>query len=160
MARLYIFDLDGTISDPSQRAHLYPRAETDSDEGDEATWEEYGMAAGGDDLIKPVAMLMNTLHYAYDTQVWIVSGRTSLAHQVTVDWLARNDVKHDGLFLRPIGDHRPNVPYKLAFLDSIVEGNEGHEVVLWVDDYPAVIEAMTARGIPTLLYHPGKVVVH
>ena len=157
MARLYIFDLDGTISDPEQRAHLFPHAEKDDDSGDEATWEAYGLAAGEDALIKPVAMLMNTLHYSYDTQVWIVSGRTSLAHQVTVNWLAKNEVKHDGLFLRPIGDHRPNVRYKLSFLDGI-PGD--HEVMLWVDDHPGVTEAMTKRGIPTLLYHPGKTVVH
>ncbi len=155
MARLYIFDLDGTITDPSQRADLYPRRGDDTD--DEATWEAYSQAAGDDAPVKPTIDLMNRLSWDFGAQIWIVSGRTILAHQVTVDWLSRHDVKHDGLFLRADGDHRPNVAYKLSFLDGIPEE---HEVVLWVDDYPAVIEAMTARGIPTLLYHPGKDVVH
>lgn len=157
MARIYIFDLDGTISNPAQRAHLFPRAEKDDDSGDEATWEEYGLAADKDAVIEPVKRLMNALKYDYGSQVWIVSGRTSLALQVTVNWLSENCIEHHGLFLRPIGDHRPNIPYKLSFLESI---GPDHEIVLWVDDHPGVIEAMTERGIPTLLYDPAEETVH
>ncbi len=144
MRPAWVFDLDGTISNNDHRQHLMPRVNKAS------TWEIYSLAGDGDTPIWPIISMMN---YAIDMgiEVIIVTGRNKVAERVTRDWLNNNSIPFDLLFMRHEGDYRPNVEYKLAQLDYLLADGYSRDVELWVDDFPAVVEAMKTRNIPTIL---------
>jgi len=143
--RAWVFDLDGTITDTRHRDHLNPRM-MEGYEGNGDKWVPYSMAGDKDDAILPVIAMMRGAPLAVN--IWIITGRTNLARDLTEHWLEVNRVPHYHLWMRKEGDHRPNVELKLARLDALE--SRGHSVELWVDDYPRVTKAMRKRGIPTI----------
>ena len=145
-SKVWVFDLDGTLANTAHRDHLRPESNGNGDE-----WVPYSMQCAGDSVIVPVRELI--LGGAWNV-IWIVTGRTELARELTEAWLHSHFIDYDELIMRADGDHRNNVTLKLEALDRIEA--LGYEVTLWVDDYPRVIEAMAERGIPTMLYSGSR----
>ena len=142
--KIWVFDLDDTLADTSPRAHLNPRLQ---DNGD--GWIPYSMACADDLPIAPTIAL-TTIALIEGFQPWIITGRTELAESLTRRWLRKHEVRYSTLLMRAEGDHRGNVELKMDYLEMAEK--IGYECQLWVDDYPKVIDAVSARGIPTLLY--------
>ena len=140
MRDIWVFDLDGTLADTRHRAHLKPDSKGHGEE-----WVPYSMACADDGVHEPMAHLFKMGALGHDCE--IVTGRTEHARALTEDWLERKGFIVAGLSMRAIGDHRPNVDLKLAALDRL---SRYANVTLWVDDYRNVIEAVAARGIPTV----------
>lgn len=141
---IWVFDLDDTLADTSPRAHLHPRLVDDG-----PGWIPYSMACESD---LPIFATIEMLNHS-PFEVWIVTGRTELAREFTEKWLEEQDVDYDDMIMRADGDHRKNVEIKLASLEYFESINR--QVVLWVDDYDAVCEAMELRGVSSMHFRPG-----
>ena len=62
----------------------------------------------------------------------------------TVDWLKRNDVRHDLLVVRPADDRRSSPDYKR---DELVEmGSAGYDVQLAIDDDEEIVDMLSRRS--------------
>jgi hypothetical protein len=66
---------------------------------------------------------------------------------VTSDWLARHNLPAGELHLRPPGDFRPAVRYKLEVLRAL----EPRGIAAVVDDDEVVVDAVLDAGLPAVL---------
>lgn len=106
-----IYDLDSTIADTRHRWNLNPLADPTSD------WEKYSLACPGDTPITGTIARMG-MDYPY-FQVHICTGRSDVARDLTVTWLAQNYCQYDYLHMRPAGDHTPNGVYKVNYIREL-----------------------------------------
>ena len=139
MTQTILVDLDGTVCDTRHRQSMVRCENPD--------WEAYSLACMGD---APVSGVIELVRYmsALETII-ILSGRHESARTQTLWWLDRNRVPYDEVVLRPKGDVRPNVEYKLEGVRRLRQ--QGHTIRLAIDDYPKVAEAFRAAKVPTLL---------
>lgn len=135
-----IFDLDGTLSDSTNREHFIK----------ENKWDEFFDACGNDPVIKPVADLLAALFKA-NYRILIITGRPERVRKNTESWLLRNFIMYDRLYMRKDGDMRPNAEYKNEVLDSIVE-----PITFAVDDNVESARMFRSRGITCLQVAENK----
>jgi predicted kinase len=62
---------------------------------------------------EPVAWAVNALKaMSPNLLIFIVTGREDKFHNVTEEWLLKNNVRYDEIYMRPTGDRRPDVEIK------------------------------------------------
>ena len=70
-------------------------------------------------------------------RIWILSGRSDVTHQATIDWLAKHNVSYDHLVMRPQNLlYMPDNDLKQSWLDSIGVEN----VAMVFDDRQAPVQ--------------------
>lgn len=162
MSIFVIFDLDSTLADTRHRQWMVPlikQRKGDSRPIDNSpTWDTYSLACTGDTPIAGTVALARFLDWrCYDGMplLAIVTGRSESARTDTENWLQAYKVPYDRLIMRPAGDRTPNPVFKVDVIDKLRD--DGHEVVLFVDDYAAVADAIRHYhpDIPVLLVNPG-----
>jgi hypothetical protein len=139
-----IVDRDGTL------ASCFLRPEDRSD----PAWAAFNAALPFDAVVPQVRDALLFLRLFFPSVVIIVtSGRAAGDHPgdrrrqfLMRDWLRKNDVPHDFLFMRDGGDHRRDSVVKLEILDRDIAPR--YTVLFAIDDRPQVIEAWESRGIP------------
>lgn len=141
MKNVVIFDLDGTIADPTPRLHLMPTKDlhlTDS-------WTEFNRACLDDLPIRDTIQICNNL---CDSGIWVIilTGRSDIAFDETANWLTYYDVNYDQLIMRPHGDNRKDYIIKEEYLRDVV-GLE-NIVAAW-DDSANVVSHFRSMGITT-----------
>ncbi|MEE1225907.1 MAG: hypothetical protein UHM08_02270, partial [Bacteroidales bacterium] len=96
----YIFDIDGTLADCSQRLHFIQQEKPD--------WESFYKDCVNDKPILPVVELTQILKDSYQDLIF-VTGRPEKYMEETTEWLC-NQLETDCiiLFMRKDGDHRPD----------------------------------------------------
>ena len=105
------------------------------------------MECAGDRPVRGVIELLDHLTAGYNVIVW--SGGLECSRKIRERWLSLAHVRYTELILRPDNDRRDNVALKLDYLKRLLA--QGFKPVLAIDDYPAVLEALSARGIKGLL---------
>ena len=96
MKKIVIFDLDGTLAIIDKRRDL---ATKDNGKFD---WDVFfdpkniDLDTPNQNVIDMAKMLSSQGHL-----IWILSGRSDVTHQATVDWLSKNGVDYDHLVMRP-----------------------------------------------------------
>jgi phosphoglycolate phosphatase-like HAD superfamily hydrolase len=117
MIPLYVFDLDGTLSDTRHRKHLI--------ECEKPDWDLFYRESAHD---APVAKLIDLFdlirHEGNDTR--IVTGRSDAVRDITEKWLMRYTSMRswemrEGLVMREHGDHTPDHEYKEKWLAALSE---------------------------------------
>lgn len=138
---IYIFDLDGTLADISHRIHhiVKPR-------GQVADWDSFFKACVHDKVIPAMRDLANDLENHTNVLIWIVSGRSSVVARETCEWLAKHNVKHDWLFMRAEGDHRPDYVLKEEWLNCLPKNVRGNIVCVF-EDRKSVVDMWRRNGI-------------
>lgn len=138
-----LFDLDGVISDASNRQQFLRGARQD--------WRGFFSAAVDDPpIITGVAL---TRSVAADHAVVILTARPAYMAEATMGWLLAQDVRHDLLVIRPPGDHRSAVQFKqheITRLDAA-----GFEIRFAIDDDERIIEMYRRVGVEALYQHSG-----
>ena len=134
-----IFDLDGTLALIDDRRDL---ATKDNGKFD---WDVF---FNPDNISldlpnQPVIDMANLLH-KQGFRIFILSGRSDVTHQVTVDWLNDNGVWWDHLVMRPQNQlYLPDNDLKQGWLDTIGKDN----VAMVFDDRNQVVDMWRQNGL-------------
>ena len=137
--KIVIFDLDGTLALIDDRRDL---ATKDNGKFD---WDVF---FNPDNISldlpnQPVIDMANLLH-KQGFRIFILSGRSDVTHQVTVDWLNDNGVWWDHLIMRPQNHlYLPDNDLKQMWLDSIGKDN----VAMVFDDRNQVVDMWRQNGL-------------
>lgn len=142
MSKVIIVDLDGTLSCGKHRLHLLPAPEL---RGDCKAWDEFNLAAGADAPILPTIRVVRSLITTH--KIIIVTGRSEVAHSITVDWLKQHRVPYHELIMRGKEDHRKDIDYKQSVLEQI--GIDNIECAF--DDLEHVAKHFRSLGVVTYL---------
>jgi predicted kinase len=141
-----IFDMDGTLSDPSHRVHHLDG---------EKDWKAFHGAMGDDAPNEGVVALARILKRAAVEglgidAVLVVTARHDAPEyeRMTREWLELHDVPYDRLYMRREDDTRPDHVVKAEILQRILD--EGYEPILAIDDRDSTVAMWRDHGITTL----------
>jgi hypothetical protein len=133
----YIFDVDGTLANVDPYLHLVRGSNRDYDAFHEASIDALPN-------IEVVEMLNNAVSDKH--AILVVTSRKEKYRGLTSMWLAKNNIRSHGLFMRADDDNRTDYETKRDMLNKITK--------LWdvthaVDDNPNVIRLWQDYDIPT-----------
>ena len=137
--KIVIFDLDGTLALIDNRRDL---ATKDNGKFD---WDVFFNPDNINlDLPnQPVIDMANMLH-KQGFRIFILSGRSDVTHQATVNWLNDNGVWWDHLVMRPQNQlYLPDNDLKQGWLDTIGKDN----VAMVFDDRNQVVDMWRQNGL-------------
>ncbi len=132
----YVFDIDGTLSDPAHRRHHV--------EGPKKNWPAFFEGCADD---PPIRAMLRIAHDLSKTSVPLVycTGRPRTYAAQTVQWLRRNNLDPWFLYMRAEGDFRDDTLVKSELMDRILA--DGFDPILVFDDRNKVVEMWRARGL-------------
>ena len=134
-----IFDLDGTL------ALIDSRREISIGDDDKMDWDTFfdPKMISLDDPNQPVIDMANILSKQGYT-IYILSGRSDVTYQATIDWLNKHDVQFDVLTMRPQNHlYMKDSDLKQMWLDSIGKDN----VAMVFDDRNQVVDMWRQNGL-------------
>ena len=137
--KIVIFDLDGTLALIDDRRDL---ATKDNGKFD---WDVF---FNPDNISldlpnQPVIDMANLLH-KQGFRIFILSGRSDVTHQATVNWLNDNGIWWDHLVMRPQNQlYLPDNDLKQGWLDTIGKDN----VAMVFDDRNQVVDMWRQNGL-------------
>ncbi len=137
--RCVIFDIDGTLSDPSHRLHHVT--------GGNRRYDRFFAELGDDGVHDDIRRLLLIIEATADAIV-LCTGRPENYRETTEAWLLSHGIIYAELYMRPAGDTRPDHIVKMQLLDGIRE--DGYEPWLVVDDRPSVVAAWREAGLTCL----------
>lgn len=134
-----LFDLDGTLCDTSTIEHLVT--------GPDADYRAFHAASAD---CPPRADVRAALDDARDRGLAVVlwTGREFVWRDLTLDWLVRHGIAHDGLYMRWAADYRPATVVKTALLKDI-DDDSVRIVEAWEDDAD-IVTLLREVGVPTV----------
>lgn len=135
-----IFDIDGTLSDPTHRRHYVaglPASKQD--------WKMFSDAMVDDPPITEIITLLRILQHHYE--VFVVTGRSDEYSEETINWLTENGVMDTSIYMRKQGDYRKDDEVKQEILDQILANN--YVPVLVFDDRNSTVAMWRKNGIRT-----------
>ena len=144
--KIVIFDLDGTL------ALIDKRRDISTDDKGKMDWSKFfdPDMIDLDDPNTPVIQMTKLL--SMDYRIWILSGRSDVTQQATIDWLAKYDVHYDHLVMRPQNHlYMPDNQLKQIWLDSIGKDN----VAMVFDDRQQVVDMWRQNGLTTFQVADG-----
>ena len=144
--KIVIFDLDGTL------ALIDKRRDVSTKDNGKMDWSKFfdPDMIDLDDPNTPVIQMTKLL--SMDYRIWILSGRSDVTQQATIDWLAKYDVHYDHLVMRPQNHlYMPDNQLKQIWLDSIGKDN----VAMGFDDRQQVVDMWRQNGLTTFQVADG-----
>lgn len=140
------FDLDSTLCDTTIRQGMVPEIKAGL-----KTWDDYSMACASDVPISGVVQLARLLWPGY--KIWIMSGRSECARNLTTQWLDLHAVPYDNLLLRPDDDSTENGLLKVRWIKELEAA--GLSLSLMVEDWPVTAETIrAATDVKVLVPNP------
>ena len=135
MKKVVIFDVDGTIADVEHRRH-FVNGNND--------WDSFRKETVNDTPVQWVCDIAKR-HIAQGDEVAFFSARNESEREITEkqisEWIGDG---HNGVFLRPNGDYRPDEVFKSELADRF-EKIGGH-IDLVYDDRNKVVDMWRQRG--------------
>lgn len=138
LPRAIICDIDGTIADMGNR-HPFD-------------WK----SVGNDAPKKPVIDLLKRLSRYQDefVSIILVSGRSSVCKDETVNWINKNEVPFKKIYMRSEGDNRDDAIVKREIYESCIKGKFNVDFVL--DDRNKVVDMWRSLGLTCLQVDYGN----
>ena len=144
---IYIFDIDGTLANLTHRLHFI--------EGPEKDWDSFYKACVNDTPIYETVELCKTLRMG--NIVVYSTGRSEDIREETKEWLWRNGLHTQPLYMRKIKDHRPDYIVKEELLDQIIKDFHFLARILGAfEDRQQVVDMYRRCGIKTYQVADGK----
>jgi len=146
MDKKVIFDLDGTLALIDKRRDLATK-------DGKMDWDVFFNPDNIDlDIPNDVVVSMAKMLSSQGHPIWILSGRSDVTHQATVDWLNKHDIWFDHLVMRPQKHlFMPDNDLKQMWLDTI-----GVDTVAMVfDDRNQVVDMWRKNGLTTFQVADG-----
>jgi hypothetical protein len=144
MTKIFIWDLDGTLSNCDHRRH-FVRTQPPN-------WQAFNGSCFADEPHADIVWL-NTL---FSTQgiCLVASGRSDDHKEATIKWLNANGVKFEQLYMRKAGDMRSDYVIKKEILEQIRK--EYGEPYMAIDDRDQVCQMWRDNGIRCLQVAEGN----
>lgn len=143
MVSLYVFDLDGTIANIDHRLKYI--------KGEKADWDKFFKECVNDSPITWIIELMQMIDsHPISSVILILSGRSSIVGEETVQWLEKHKVPYQYLFMREEGDYSPDEVMKKKELDNFLKDNPNYKLELIVDDRQKVVDMWRDSGYNVL----------
>lgn len=148
---IYIFDLDGTLSDADHRERYI--------KGEFKDWEMYFRASCRDKLHHHVIIALRaTLDYGCDVRIW--TGRSVEVYDLTVSWLSQAlrlppDAIRKMLKMRAADDRTPDYDMKRRWLLELPP-DEYMRIMAVYEDRASVVKMWRENGIPCFQVAPGE----
>jgi len=130
-----IIDLDGTLA---------------NFEGKRGPYE--GEKCSDDDVNDPVFAVLN--HFKVDHDIVLLSGRESKFRPQTLEFLWKNNIHFDHLFMRKSKDLRNDAVIKRELYEANINGKLNVRFIL--DDRNRVVDMFRSLGIPCFQVNYGK----
>ena len=149
---IYIFDIDGTLSDTTHRLHYIqdyvPRK-----------WDEFYMAADRDPPRQHIVDIAK-MCLAFGAEVWYWTGRSDVSRDLTIAWLGRYvdpliHVDPDRLRMRPSVDHRHDDVLKEHWLLDRTLEDDRKRIQCVFEDRTRVVNMWRRNGIHCLQVTEG-----
>lgn len=141
-----IVDVDGTLADCGHRLP-WVRSRPPN-------WSAFlkPEAVLQDRPILPVIQMVNDSSFHFRKTI-ITSARNERHREVTTEWLRKNKVKFDAVYLRPDEDYRPDTEVKREMLVKIRA--DGYNPVAAVDDRLGVCKMWHEEGLFVFCVNQG-----
>jgi len=123
---MFIFDIDGTLSNAEHRIHYIKNLPNGEKVGSKH-WDKFLAEAEDDPPIQSMVDLTQILSYDGNT-ITLSTGRRESQRLMTETWLAWNQVSYDHLIMRPTDDRRSDTIVKPAQLSSYFDAP--HDVLI------------------------------
>lgn len=138
-----MFDIDGVLSDATERQHFIERGRRD--------WTAFFEACGDDPVIEEIARLLELL----DPKLTVVllTGRPLRVQPQTVAWLERYRLRWDLLVMRDAGDYSHVTYFKQDTVEQLRAA--GLDLRLALEDDPSNHAMFVTEGIPCVYIHSG-----
>jgi len=141
-----IFDLDGTIFDPTHRLHFLDGKKD---------WKGFHDAMDQDPVFEDIARLARIFHRESEKggeikAVLLVTARHDdpSYKKMTIEALKRHNIPYHQLYMRKNNDYRPDQVVKAEILERIID--DGYTPVLAIDDRKSIVDMWRSHGITTL----------
>jgi phosphoglycolate phosphatase-like HAD superfamily hydrolase len=144
MHETWVFDVDGTLTDPSHRRHHV--------QNKPKRWDLWNKEMVNDGHHHHVIQFTRLAHQL-GKKVVICTGREESYRVHTVNHLGAGDVYYDRMYMRASKDNRPDDIVKKELLDQMRE--DGYNPVLVFDDRDSVVKMWRENGIPTFQVNYG-----
>jgi len=133
----HIYDVDGTLANVEPYLHYVRGSNRDYDAFHEASIDALPN-------VEVLEMLNNSV--SDGNSILVVTSRKEKYRGLTSMWLAKNNIRSHGLFMRADDDNRPDYEAKKDMLDEI---SKLWDVTHAIDDNPNVIKLWEDHRIPT-----------
>jgi FMN phosphatase YigB (HAD superfamily) len=147
---MVVFDLDGTLSDCAERVDLYllDQGKGYPHKRENPDWDSFFLACIGDKPIWHAIEVLKALHDA-GAEVWIWTGRSDIAKELTKEWLFLHGVPleiiENRLVMRAQDDRRNDDEVKTEWIET-----HGKPHLIF-EDRNRVVKAWREKGVPC--YH-------
>lgn len=130
--KLFIFDLDGTLTDCAHRMHNILSSPK--------KWDAFFAACSDDPPIEWVCNIARLIRTFECGKILILSGRSFGYVVQTKKWLRLNLVPYDHLVMRKEKDFRPDIVAKPELLEEFLHFKPGFVVQWIIEDRPQMVE--------------------
>jgi hypothetical protein len=144
-SRAVIVDIDGVISDASQRQHFLNNPEGRRD------WRGFFGAVGDDRPLRAVPALLGLLDP--ELTVVLLSARPAWVFEVTREWLERHMIRWDLLVLRADDQYLGAAEFKRGVLHELRE--RGFVIEFALDDDESICAMYHDEDLLALYVHSG-----
>lgn len=142
-----ICDLDGTLCNVDHRRHFLDETPPD--------WKSFNESCVTDKMNRWCAILLQRMRGGfYPCQILLVSGRDEEYRPHTEEWLEQFDIWHNGLFMRKVGDDRPDEVIKEEIYRTHIQPH--YDVLFVVDDRKKVVDMWRRIGLVCLQCAEGN----
>jgi predicted kinase len=121
----YLVDIDGTLAINLTRSPF--------------AWERVD-----EDALNP-AVALTIAKLSRDTQIILLSGRSSVCYDLTMKWLKQHNINYTDLLMRPAGDQRPDDVLKSELYYFNIR--DRYNVIGVIDDRPKVCRMWRKLGL-------------
>jgi predicted kinase len=129
----YLVDIDGTLALVGGASPLENRGRSPF------AWDRVG-----EDALNP-AVAQTIAKLGRDSQIVLLSGRSSVCYDLTVTWLKEHSIDYKDLFMRPVNDQRPDEILKSELYYFHIR--DRYNVIGVIDDRPKVCRMWRSLGL-------------
>jgi hypothetical protein len=143
-----VCDIDGVLADPTHRLHHIT--------GETKDWDAFFQACKNDAPRMREIEVLRCL--SYGRRVCLLTGRSLAVQKATVEWLSANRVSRNCVYMRPIGDHRPDHEVKPELLQQFMAecDLDTSDILCVIEDRRAVVDMWREMGLLCLQNAPGE----
>lgn len=132
-----LFDIDGTLSDPSEFLHLIQEPPK--------KWKEWHNNVQNHGVHHDIVSQMRMM-WDYRYIIFLVTARSEICRPGTIEWLDKHKInEYHGLIMRDNKDFRPDHEVKLDVLTKL--RNDGYDVKFAFEDRDQVVQMYRNNGV-------------